>query len=111
MANNGVVLVTVNSPEMGEAIARAIVAEKLAACVNLYPVQSIYAWQGAIQQDSEWQLVIKTDLDYFDQLQVKITAMHPYDVPEIIAIAIVQGSPTYLQWLGENVAPVPLDNA
>ncbi|MGF1523928.1 MAG: divalent-cation tolerance protein CutA [Leptolyngbyaceae cyanobacterium] len=103
MADYGVILVTVNSQETAHAIAEALVHDQLAACVNLFPVQSIYTWKGAVQKDSEWQLVIKTRLAQFASLEAKLTEIHPYEVPEIIALPIVQGSSAYLQWLGGQV--------
>lgn len=94
-----VVLVTVASPEEGEKIARALLTEKLAACVNIFPVNSIYSWEGKIESDRECQLIIKTDLAIFDELEAKIKTLHSYEVPEIIAIPIVAGSRPYLEWM------------
>jgi periplasmic divalent cation tolerance protein len=99
----GVVLVTASSQEEGEAIASALVELKLAACVTLLPVRSIYTWQGKVNSESEWQLVIKTDLSQFPALSDKIQELHSYEVPEIIALPIVAGSRSYLNWIGENV--------
>lgn len=98
----GVVLVTVPSVEDGEAIARSLIAAKLAACVNLFPIQSIYTWKGEVHQDQEWQLTIKTDLSRFDELEQTIRSLHPYEVPEIIALPIVAGSAAYLTWITEH---------
>lgn len=97
----GVVLVTTGSREEAIAIARALLQSHLAACVNLLPVQSLYTWKGEIQEDEEWQLLIKTDLNAFEALAAKIKALHAYEVPEIIALPIVSGSEPYLQWIGE----------
>ena len=80
-----------------------LIEAKLAACVNLLPIDSIYLWQGKIEQDSEYQLIIKTDLNKFEQLAEKIKTLHSYEVPEIIAIPIVAGSKTYLDWLGTTL--------
>ncbi len=99
MTSLGVVLVTAGSEEEARAIAQALVQEKLAACVNFTPIQSVYTWQGEIQQDQEWQLLIKTDLARFDQLAARIQALHSYDVPEIIALPIQQGAAAYLSWM------------
>jgi len=104
MTAYGVVLVTVGSQAEGEAIARALVEARLAACVNLFPIRSIYRWQGEICADSEWQLTIKTDLACFEGLAAKVRELHAYDVPEMIALPIAKGSPAYLAWLGANVA-------
>lgn len=103
LTDYGVVLVTTSSKEEGEAIAASLVESKLAACVTLLPVQSIYTWQGKVNNDSEWQLMIKTRLDKFAELSAKIKSLHSYQVPEIIAIPIIAGSQSYLDWIGDNV--------
>ena len=99
----GVVLVTVASSEQGKMIAHALVSAKLAACVNIFPIDSVYMWQGEVHQGLEHQLIIKTDLNKFPELAEKIKTLHDYEVPEIIAIPIVAGSKPYLRWLGENI--------
>lgn len=98
----GVVLVTAGSEAEAGAIAQTLVAEKLAACVNIFPVQSTYRWQGEVQRDAEWQLFIKTDLQRFAELESRIRALHSYDVPEIIALPIQAGSAPYMAWLAEQ---------
>lgn len=95
----GVVLVTVASLTEGQEIATKLIEDKLAACVNLLPISSIYLWQGKINQDQEYQLIIKTDLNQFNDLADKIKTLHSYEVPEIIALPIIAGSKTYLDWL------------
>jgi periplasmic divalent cation tolerance protein len=99
----GVILVTAASRPEAETIAEALIQAKLAACVTLLPVYSIYTWQGAIHKDEEWQLLIKSELDRFPELETKIRELHSYDVPEIIAIPIVTGSSPYLQWISNTV--------
>ncbi len=101
----GVILVTAASRSQAEMIARSLLSEKLAACVTLLPVQSIYTWRDQIHQEEEWQLVIKSDLDRFSELEVKIRELHSYEVPEIIAIPIVAGSQPYLHWISQQVMP------
>jgi periplasmic divalent cation tolerance protein len=66
-------------------------------------VHSIYSWQGEIHRDEEWQLLIKSELDRFADLEAKIRDIHSYDVPEIIALPILAGSPPYLSWISEQV--------
>ena len=97
----GVILVTASSKAEGEAIASALITEKLAACVSLTPVHSIYTWQGQVHFNEEWQLLIKTDLAQFAAVSAKIQALHSYEVPEIIALPIVAGAESYLNWIGE----------
>lgn len=104
-ASLGIVLVTAASQEEAVAIAQALVTQKLAACVNMFPVQSVYVWDGAVQQDSEWQLVIKTNLVHWDALAQLIHRLHSYDVPELIAVPIVQGSEAYLAWMTDMTHP------
>jgi periplasmic divalent cation tolerance protein len=99
----GVVLVTSTSEREGEAIARVLLESKLAACVTMLPVRSIYTWEGKVNSEPEWQLVIKTNLSQFSTLEAKIREHHSYQVPEIIALPIVAGSQSYLDWIGENV--------
>jgi len=101
----GVVLVTARTELEARAIAQTLVQSNLAACVNFYPIQSIYTWQGKTQQDPEWQLVIKTDLQRFTELEAKIQEVHSYDVPEIIALPIQAGSSAYLDWVAAQTTP------
>ncbi|MBE9035432.1 divalent-cation tolerance protein CutA [aff. Roholtiella sp. LEGE 12411] len=102
-ASYGVVLVTVGNLQEAEAIANALVKAKLAACVSLLPIHSIYTWQGQLNKEQEWQLLIKTDLAQFPVLEAKIREMHSYEVSEIIALPIVAGSQAYLQWISQQV--------
>jgi periplasmic divalent cation tolerance protein len=100
----GIVLVTTGTELEARAIAQNLVQAKLAACVNFYPVQSIYTWQEKMQQDPEWQLVIKTDLRRFDELVSTVQAIHSYDVPEIIALPIQTGELAYLDWVATQTS-------
>jgi periplasmic divalent cation tolerance protein len=85
---------------VAEAIADILVGEKLAACVNLLPgIRSIYAWQGEIQRDAEVMLLIKTSTARFVALTQRLPELHPYDLPEIIAIPVSHGLPPYLEWV------------
>jgi periplasmic divalent cation tolerance protein len=103
-----VVYITVGSAEEGQRLARALVEERLAACVNrLRPVQSVYRWRGTVEQSEEELLIVKTKRDRFDSLQKKVRELHSYSVPEIIALPIVEGSESYLQWLEEQVSEDP----
>lgn len=101
--NPGVVLTTVGSREEGDRIATALITEGLAACVNLLPIQSLYRWQGKICKDEEIQLIIKTDLNRFDALQSRLMELHSYDLPELIALPIIQGSEAYLHWMHSQI--------
>ncbi|QDZ39441.1 divalent-cation tolerance protein CutA [Euhalothece natronophila Z-M001] len=101
----GVVLVTAESEEQARAIASSLVKENYAACVSMMPVQSVYTWQEEVHSDPEWQLMIKTDLNQYSQVEARIKELHSYEVPEIIALPIQAGLTPYLNWIGENVAP------
>lgn len=98
------VFVTAGSPEEGERLARALVEERLAACVNrITPVRSIYRWEGKVEQSEEELLVIKTRRSLFDHVKKRVQELHSYSVPEIVALPIVEGSEGYLRWLGEGL--------
>jgi len=95
-------LVLTNCPDeaVANAIALAVVEEKLAACVNILPrVQSVYRWQGTVESASEIPLLIKTTAAAYPALEQQIAELHPYAVPEIIALPIRHGLPAYLNWL------------
>jgi periplasmic divalent cation tolerance protein len=101
------ILVLTNVPDLecAQLIARTLVEARLAACVNLLPaVQSIYRWQGQIEEATEITLLIKTTSQQVDSLQRAIVKLHPYDVPEIIATPIVAGYAPYLQWIATETA-------
>jgi len=99
-----VVYVTVGSAEEGERLAQALVGERLAACVNrLGPVHSVYRWQGQVERSEEQLLIIKTKRKLFGSLRKRVGELHSYSVPEIIALPILEGSESYLRWLGEQV--------
>jgi periplasmic divalent cation tolerance protein len=101
-----VVYITVSSADEGARIARALVEERLAACVNQLPgIRSTYRWQGKLEQNGEELLLIKTRKDLFAALQQRVCELHSYAVPELIAVPIIAGSAAYLQWLDEQVAP------
>jgi periplasmic divalent cation tolerance protein len=95
-----IVLTTLPAAADAAALARTLVEERLAACVNLLPVmRSVYRWQEAVQQDEERQLVVKTWRDRLPSLETRLTSLHPYDVPEFLVIEAAGGSSAYLKWL------------
>ncbi|MDB5839083.1 MAG: divalent-cation tolerance protein CutA [Herminiimonas sp.] len=94
------VLSNVPDASVAQDLARHVVALRLAACVNILPgVQSIYQWQGKVEVADEVTLFIKTTTALYPELEAAIKARHPYDVPEIIALPIVDGLPAYLAWI------------
>jgi len=104
MTDKIVVLSTCGSPEEAERIARALVSKRLAACVNLLPaVRSIYRWKGAVEDAQETLLVVKSSRALFEELRAEIEKLHSYEVAEVIAMPIVDGSEAYLEWLGREL--------
>ena len=98
-----VILCTVGSKENARLIAKTLVEEKLAACVNINPkVTSIYSWKDEIIEDSEFLLLIKTKTKLFEQVGKRISELHTYEAPEIISFDITQGSREYLNWIDKE---------
>ena len=105
MTDKIVVLSTCGSAEEAAKIARALVEKKLAACVNVMPaVRSFYRWKDVIEDEQESLLVIKSSRALFNDLRVEIERLHSYEVPEVIAVPIVDGSEGYLEWLDRELA-------
>lgn len=103
-------LVLTNLPDRpsAEALAAALVEERLAACVNiLAPCRSIYRWQDAIETADEVPLLIKTSAACYAELEAAIRARHPYELPEVIAFPVTQGLPDYLAWVDAETRPAP----
>jgi periplasmic divalent cation tolerance protein len=99
-----VVLSSVGTAEDAARIARALVERRLAACVNVIPaVRSFYRWKGAVEEDEERLLVIKTRRDRFEALREALVALHPYELPEAIVLPIEAGHTPYLDWIDESV--------
>ncbi len=95
-----VVLVTAPTAEQAAALARALVDERLAACGNvLAGVRSVYRWEGSVHEDAEALLVLKTTRARFEALRERVIALHPYQVPEVLALPVEAGSADYLAWI------------
>jgi periplasmic divalent cation tolerance protein len=100
-----VALSTVGTAEDAERIARALVERRLAACVNVVPgVVSVYRWRGAVCRDEERLLVIKTRAERLEALREALVELHPYEVPELVALPVEAGHAPYLAWLDESVS-------
>jgi periplasmic divalent cation tolerance protein len=101
-----VVWVTAPDPEVARSLARAVVEEGLAACVNLLPgVRSIYRWKGAVEEADEVLLVLKTRADRVETLRERVEALHPYEVPEFVVLPVEGGLDAYLSWIRSEVSP------
>ncbi len=103
MTNYIVIYITTGSVNEAKKIGRALVEEKLVACSNIIsPIRSIYSWQGKICDDKEALMVLKTRKKLFNQIVKRVEKLHSYDVPEIIAMPIIEGSSKYLSWINEE---------
>jgi periplasmic divalent cation tolerance protein len=101
------VLVTTGSEIEAVSIARTLVEERLAACVNIIgPMRSIYRWRDGVSDDPEYLLVIKSRATMYMKIETRVRELHSYDVPEVIALTIDRGSPPYIQWLLDSTGPL-----
>ncbi len=97
------VLVTTGSDQQAVSIARVLVGERLAACVNIVgPVRSIYRWRDAVEDDREYLLIIKTRAALYVKVERRVRELHTYEVPEVLALNVDRGSPPYVKWLLES---------
>ena len=104
MTDKIVVFGTCGSEQEARKVARGLVEKRLAACVSVTPgIRSIYHWRGAIEEDSEHLLVIKSRRDLFGRLRAELEKLHSYDVPEVVALPIVDGSEAYLGWMDQEL--------
>jgi periplasmic divalent cation tolerance protein len=107
MTDKRIVLTTAGSEKEAAKIARQLVEQGLAACVNIVPqIRSVYRWKESVEEAREWLLVIKTTAEAFVQVRQKISELHSYELPECICIAIEDGSSDYLNWIGESVTKI-----
>ena len=99
------VVVTTTLPDQTGALelARALVEARLAACVHVIPITSVYRWEGRLEEQAEWACHIKTTVERAPELYAQIRSLHPYQVPEILTLAVREGDPGYLGWVGESV--------
>ncbi len=107
MSEYGVLMTTLPGKEDAQSLARLLVAEKLAACVQILPIESFFSWEGAVQNEGEVLLFIKTRTALFDTAMARIKAVHPYTVPEIVGLPLTTGHKPYLDWIGENTLNTP----
>jgi len=105
MTDKIVVYSTCSSAEDAKKLATHLVEERLAACVNVVRgIDSYYRWKGKVEQEAEALLIIKTSRDLFERLRVEWEKIHTYEIPELIAVPVVQGAPNYLNWMDTELA-------
>ncbi|MDH5390545.1 MAG: divalent-cation tolerance protein CutA [Candidatus Bathyarchaeota archaeon] len=105
-----VVIITTPNKEEAVKIVRSLLKERLIACANILgPVSSLFWWQGKIDEENEFLVFMKSHKNLFERLSERVTEIHSYDVPEIIALPIIEGSPPYLDWLRASLQPVSED--
>ena len=101
-----VIFVTTESEEQAVQIARTLVAERLAACVNIVgPVRSIYRWREDVKDDREYLLIIKTRALLYIKVETRVRELHTYETPEVLALNADRGSPSYIQWMLDSTGP------
>jgi len=97
-----IVLTTLATKTEAQTLARLLVEQRLAACAQINAIESIYRWEGAVQQDSEWRLLLKTAPDRYAALEAAILQHHPYDLPAIVALPSSHALASFAQWVGEE---------
>ncbi len=112
MMDKIIVSTTCGSEEEARRLARLLVEERLAACVQIIPaVRSVYRWRGAVEESGEWLVLAKSRRGLFGELRRRIAAAHSYELPEILACPVVDGEPDYLAWIDAEVPePGPLQD-
>ena len=102
-----VVLATVPDVEVGRGLARALLDERLIACANVVPgVTSLYRWQGEVHEDAECLVVMKTRTELVPRLAERVSALHPYELPEVLALRVTDGLPAYCRWVLDETGEV-----
>jgi periplasmic divalent cation tolerance protein len=103
MTDKIVVFTTCGSEEEARKLAAALIEKRMAACVNITaPVTSVYRWKGVVEEAKEWILIIKSRRERFEELRVLLEGAHSYELPEVLAIPVVEGSPNYLAWVEDE---------
>ena len=104
MTDKRIVFTTAASHEQAKTLANALVTRRLAACVNILgPMESVYRWKGDVENEQEFLFIIKSTENQFPALRAAIRELHSYEIPECVEIAIENGTPEYLEWIGESV--------
>jgi periplasmic divalent cation tolerance protein len=100
---HALILVTCGSSDEARTVARALIDSRLAAGVQLVPIESVYRWSGDVVEDREWLLIVKTRRDRFEQVDQMVSRLHSYEVPPVVMIGIDDAPPPYLAWIDSNV--------
>lgn len=106
-AREAVVVLVTAPPDLAPELARSLVEARLAACVALSPIRSMYRWKGEVHDDEEVQLVLKTTRDRFEAIEAHLRAHHTYEVPELLMLPVQAGGEAYLRWLAAETASEP----
>lgn len=101
------VVTTVATQDDARRLARALVEQRLAACAQISAIESVYRWQGAVQQEPEQRVLFKTVRERYDEVAAALRALHPYELPAIHALALAEVDPAYADWVVENSRPMP----
>ena len=96
------IYITTQDEKEARQIGKTLVEEKLAACVNIHPIKSIYRWEGQIQEDDEMALFVKTKAELADEVIQRVKELHSYEVPCIVSLSIEKGYPDFLKWIEES---------
>jgi len=100
MTDKIVVFSTCGSQEEARKLAGTLIEKRLAACINITaPITSVYRWKGVVEEANEWLLIIKSRREHFDGIRAALEAAHSYELPEVLAIPVLEGAPNYLAWL------------
>ncbi|NJP07677.1 MAG: divalent-cation tolerance protein CutA [Chloroflexaceae bacterium] len=105
-----VVLVPTGSDTEASTLARALVERRLVACAQIMPIRSCYCWHDQVVEETEYLLLLKTRRDRYAELEACVTSLHSYDVPEIIALPVMAGLASYLNWIDETVQSSPAES-
>ncbi|GBF22605.1 periplasmic divalent cation tolerance protein [Candidatus Gastranaerophilus sp. (ex Termes propinquus)] len=100
MGEYSIITTTAPSKDVAKEIAKMLVERRLAACVQMFPIESVYLWRGEICEEGEVALFIKSKTDMFEKIEAAIVESHPYEVPEIVAVSLDRGSEAYFGWIG-----------
>ena len=96
------IYITTKDEEEAKRIGKTLVEEKLAACINIHPIKSIYRWGGKIEEEGETALLVKTKAELADEVIERVKELHSYEVPCIVSLPIEKGNPAYLEWIKES---------